>query len=83
MTKTRCKFVCTKRDEQPDGSRHFHFSAVVKGTDPDAENSQFFKYTPSGTLYFGCVNPAVDFEEGKEYFVDLSPAPVAAEVAAE
>ena len=56
-----------------------------------AENEQFFKWTPSGEIRLGVMNPAAleQFEVGKEYYADFTPAeapkeePAAPEVAKE
>ena len=40
------------------------------------ENEKFYKYTPGGQLLLSTINAAAmeQFEVGKEYFVDISPA---------
>jgi len=40
------------------------------------ENKQFFRWTPSGSIDLGTVNPAVveQFHIGDEFYVDFSPA---------
>jgi hypothetical protein len=65
-------------------SRTFSFRPVYSDK-PGAENKKFWDATPGGSLRLECVNAAVwdSFEVGKEYFVDITPAPVAAEAAAE
>jgi hypothetical protein len=42
----------------------------------DGANSQWSKYTPSGQLQLTITNPEAykQFELGKAYFVDFSPA---------
>jgi len=69
----RCKFVCTEKIEQPDGSATIKMGPVTCGSE---ENEQFFQYTPWGELNFGTVNPAAAarIEQGKEYYIDISPA---------
>jgi hypothetical protein len=44
------------------------------------ENKQFFKWTPSGTLELGVLNPAVaeQFKLGMEFYIDFTPATVGA-----
>ena len=74
MSKTRCKFECTKVTEEKDSTFHYEFYAVVAGyEDEGSENGQFFKYTPSGFFQLGCVNDQ-GFEVGKEYYIDISEA---------
>ncbi len=48
-------------------------SPVMDGSD---ENKQFYKYSPSGSIELGTVNEnaAAQFEIGKEYYVDFTPA---------
>ena len=70
---TRCKFKCTKKSEHEGDHKSFEF-APVYSQDENSENKKFWKFTPSGKLEFVCVNPNVDFEVGKEYFIDISLA---------
>lgn len=44
--------------------------------DGSPENKAFFAATPGGEIALGCANlKAVEqFEEGKEYYVDFTPA---------
>ena len=41
-----------------------------------AENEQFYKYTPSGKLELSTINADAigQFELGKEFYIDISPA---------
>ncbi|MCE9605048.1 MAG: hypothetical protein K8U03_09135 [Planctomycetia bacterium] len=43
---------------------------------PEHENTKFWNYTPSGRIELGTVNPQASdqFELGKEYYVDFTPA---------
>jgi hypothetical protein len=52
-------------------------SPVYHNDDPDHENTKFWEASPSGNFTLGCVNPeAVKmFEPGKEYYIDITPAP--------
>jgi hypothetical protein len=83
----RCKFVCNSRAERRDyvgrdaeGNHQYwrvfdyQFSAVFDGS---PENKAFFKYTPSGTLTVSTVTND-QFVVGAEYYLDLTPAVVAA-----
>lgn len=51
-------------------------SPVYANNDPNHENSKFWRYSPSGSLELGCVNPEAvkQFELGKEYYIDFTPA---------
>jgi hypothetical protein len=45
-------------------------------TSGSAENEQFYKWTPGGKLELATVNDeaAKQFEVGKEYYIDFTPA---------
>lgn len=64
----RCKFACGYKD----GSS-VHLAPVYTGSE---ENKRFFAATPGGLISFYTVNQdALDqFEQGKEYYVDFTPA---------
>ena len=51
-------------------------SPVYKNNDSNSENSQFWKWTPCGSIQLGTINEAVakQFELGKEVYVDFTPA---------
>lgn len=51
-------------------------SPVYKTNDPEDENSKFWKWSPSGSLHLGTLNPEASkqFELGKEYYIDFTPA---------
>ena len=68
----RCKVYCTLKQPYEDGF-YLGFSPVAEGS---AENKEFFKYTPGGTITFNVLNKtaAAKFETGKQYYVDFTPA---------
>lgn len=69
---TRCKFVCQSKTGNENGySIIMH--AVYSGSE---ENKAFFNATPSGSLNLNIVKPAAvaQIEQGKEYYIDISPA---------
>ena len=68
----RCKFRCELKTQTASGFS-VKFRPVTGGS---AENENFFKWTPCGTLEFGTINEvaAAQFEPGKEYYIDISPA---------
>jgi hypothetical protein len=71
---TRCKFQCVSKTITGAGenqTNQFVFTPVTGGSD---ENKSFWKWTPSGKLEFNCLNKEVDFEIGKSYYLDISPA---------
>ena len=49
---------------------------LVPVTGTSNENKAFFRWTPSGTIDLGTVNPAVvaNFHIGDEFYVDFTPA---------
>ncbi|HBS7006725.1 TPA: hypothetical protein MAO28_004716 [Klebsiella pneumoniae] len=70
----RAKFQCNSINQSPDNSTAVvHFIAVTTGS---MENETWSKYTPSGQLQMVISNPAAfeEFEQGKEYFIDIVPA---------
>lgn len=63
-------------DEEPQTysswPRTFRFQALY---DPDApEDQRYALSTPSGSLQMLVDNPAVTFEPGKAYYLDITPA---------
>lgn len=52
----------------------------VWSDDPQSENKTFWRWTPAGSVQLGTVNEEAwkHFEIGKEYYLDFTPAPVAA-----
>lgn len=75
----RAKFKCDSIEKTKQGDDEMatvRLSAVYGNADPNHENSRFWKWTPSGSLMLGTINAsaASQFEEGKEYYLDISPA---------
>lgn len=71
----RCKFKCIETGQSSMGEEVLHnakFRAVFGDKSP--ENREFFKYTPSGELTLGVVKEQ-HFEAGKEYYLEITPAP--------
>ena len=54
--------------------RTLNFTPVSGDGNP--ENKKFWDATPSGSLQLGVVNPSAwkEFELGKEYYLDFTPA---------
>jgi len=75
MPTTRAKFACNfvQPDAQTGGASLISLSPVYTGSE---ENKAFFASSPGGTIMFYCTNPAATavFKQGKEYFVDFTPA---------
>lgn len=78
MITTRAKFQCvseTRHSYGQEGARTYKFQAI---NDPEApENERFCKYTPSGSLEICVDNPNVQFELGRFYYLDFTPAEMA------
>lgn len=64
----RAKFKCIENDGE-----NVSLEVVTSGS---GENDSFFKWTPYGQLKMGTVNEnaAKQFEVGKEYYLDFTPA---------
>lgn len=81
MGKVRAKFFCSQKGEaaSTQGTSDLNkwvniMLNPVHGN--NEENAQFFKNTPNGRIELSVVNPAAaaQFEVGKEYYVDFTPA---------
>jgi hypothetical protein len=66
---TRCKFKCESVTDHGE-SKSVNMTAVTYG--PEAEDKEFWKWTPSGTFEINCLNPKVMFVPGKTYYLDIS-----------
>lgn len=71
----RAKFRCDSK--LPSGDGHSIGLNVVYSEDIQSEDGRFTKYTPSGNITMHVDNPnaEVQFEVGKSYYVDFTPAP--------
>lgn len=56
--------------------RTLKFNPVYGQGDPNHENTKFWSASPCGEIRLGTVNPEAwsQFELGKEYYLDFSPA---------
>jgi len=83
----RAKFACTAKIVRPSSQEGFDeeaalsFSAVcgnfnAEGEDEHPENRIFGKWTPSASLTMTIRNKVAydQFEQGKEYYLDFTPA---------
>jgi hypothetical protein len=75
----RAKFKCVSVERSKYGSDELQtikLEPVYGNGDPNHENTKFYKHTPSGHIHLGTVNPdaAKQFELGKEYYIDFTPA---------
>jgi len=75
MKSVRAKFVCNGVTDYPENQQKtVSLTPVIDGSE---ENKSFAKYTPGGSVSLSIsyeTDAANLFEEGKEYFVDFSPA---------
>lgn len=69
---TRAKFKCDSIELTADGAT-VKLTPVVSGSE---ENKQFYRWTPAGGATLGVVSrdTAGQFEPGREYYVDFTPA---------
>lgn len=70
----RAKFVCGWKTTNAAGQGdQIYLSPVYSGSE---ENEKFFAATPGGQIQLFTTNPdaAAQFVQGKEYFVDFTPA---------
>lgn len=70
----RAKFRCETATGDQQVGQDIELTAVTDGSE---ENKSFAQYTPSGVLRMHVDNPETVgfFEQGKEYVIDISPAP--------
>lgn len=68
----RAKFKVQSVTEQEGGLKTATLHPVTAGS---PENAEFFKWTPSGQIQLGTINPkaADQFVPGKEFYVDFHP----------
>ncbi len=72
--KVRAKFTCNwKSVTDKGGGQQITLSPVYSGSE---ENKSFFQSTPGGSIQLYSTNPSATaaFEQGKEYYVDFTPA---------
>ncbi len=73
----RCKFIASKKTEVATATGNEFQVEMTAVTDGSDENKEFFKYTPSGKLKLGVLEPeqADKFIVGSEYYLDISTVP--------
>jgi len=69
----RAKFKVTSITESTGSLKTVQLQPVVSGSE---ENKQFFKYSPSGQISLGVMNPdaAAQFAVDQEFYVDFTLA---------
>lgn len=69
----RAKFKVVSVTESEGGNKYVKLQPVVGGS---PENEQFFKWTPTGEINMGTINPAAaeQFKPGQQFYVDFTPA---------
>ena len=72
----RAKMTCTMNKVSPEypDQQQVRLEAVYSNGDDD--NASWSKYTPSGQLTLNITNPLAfgQLEQGKTYWIDISPA---------
>lgn len=82
MIRVRAKFKCisTTRTSHTPGQKDvpvtYRFQPMYDDTVP--EDQRYAKYTPSGSLEMLVDNPGVEFELGRDYYLDFTPVEVRA-----
>jgi hypothetical protein len=72
----RAKFQCSHATKDMYGWE-YQFTAIYDNSTP--EDQRFTKSTPSGKLTMRVDNPAVSFEPGKFYYLDIGEVPAVIE----
>lgn len=69
----RAKFKVDQVSKNEEGAGSVTLRPVYGGS---PENDEFFRMTPGGQITLATINPVAlgQFTEGKEYFVDFTPA---------
>ena len=69
----RAKFKVSSVTPYDGGTANIELVPVIGGS---AENEQFFKWTPWGSIKIGTINAqaAEQFKLGAEFYVDFTPA---------
>ncbi len=73
----RAKFyVVENKGLESDPEQHNITLQAVTDSDPKSENHTFWKYTPAGQVTLYTINPGAweQFEIGKQFYVDFTPA---------
>ena len=74
----RAKFTCTAIEDNGAKSPEDKGSTItlLPVTGGSKENDEFYKWTPGGQVLLSTVNEsaAAQFEVGKQYYVDFTPA---------
>ena len=70
----RCKFIASKKVETATATGNEFQVEMTAVTDGSDENKEFFKYTPSGKIKLGVLEPeqADKFVVGDEYYLDIT-----------
>jgi hypothetical protein len=73
MSTVRAKFKVTSVTESEGGLKTVTLQPVISGS---PENEKFFKWTPSGSIQIGTINPdaSAQFTPGDQFFVDFTKA---------
>lgn len=69
----RAKMKCESLEQIDSGGGTVRLTPVISGS---VENERFYRWTPGGSLVLSTINQSAfeQFELGKEFYVDISPA---------
>lgn len=69
----RAKFKVQNVDTREDGGGTVTLTPVTSGSE---ENEAFYRWTPGGSIILSTINAEAvkQFENGKEFYVDFTPA---------
>lgn len=79
--KFRCTSVAFYGEISSTSTRQYTFSAIYDTSTP--ENQRFTVATPWGEFKMNVTNPEVTFQVNREYYLDLTPVVVPAELPSE
>lgn len=73
MSTVRAKFKVVSITEAEGGMKTVQLQPVINGS---PENEKFFKWTPSGSIQIGTLNPeaSAQFAPGDQFYVDFTKA---------
>lgn len=69
----RAKFRCQSAEHFAVASQQVNYRFTPEYDDSIPEDQRYAKFTPMGELKISVTNPAVSFEPGTHYYIDISP----------
>jgi hypothetical protein len=74
MQTVRCKMRCNSVTDH--GNQQSVIMNPTYSNDPESENKQFWDATPGGQYNINYVNKNIEFLVGREYYIDVTLAPL-------